>query len=60
MGDSRSSREITCPLINLRDAQVQYVERHTRYGVMKCYCQFVVGPYYCHWFFYPHWFPYPY
>ena len=40
--------------------QVQYVERHTRYGVIKCYRQFVVGPYYCHQFYYPHWFPYPY
>jgi hypothetical protein len=40
--------------------QVQYVERHTRYGAVKCYREFVVGPYYCHWFPYPHWYPYPY
>lgn len=30
--------------------QVQYAERRTRHGVVKCYRDFVVGPYRCHWF----------
>jgi hypothetical protein len=28
--------------------QAQYAERHTRRGVVKCYRDFVVGPYRCH------------
>ena len=28
--------------------QAQYAERHTRHGVIKCYREFVVGPYRCH------------
>jgi hypothetical protein len=30
--------------------QVQYAERRTRRGVVKCYRDFVVGPYRCHYF----------
>jgi hypothetical protein len=30
--------------------QVQYAERRTRHGVVKCYRDFVVGPYRCHYF----------
>jgi hypothetical protein len=31
--------------------QAQYAERRTRRGgVVKCYREFVVGPYRCHWF----------
>jgi hypothetical protein len=30
--------------------QVQYAERHARHGVVKCYRDFVVGPYRCHYF----------
>jgi hypothetical protein len=30
--------------------QVQYAERRARYGVVKCYRDFVVGPYRCHYF----------
>jgi hypothetical protein len=30
--------------------QVQYVERRTRHGVVKCYRDLVVGPYRCHYF----------
>jgi hypothetical protein len=30
--------------------QAQYVERHTRHGVVKCYREFVIGPYRCHHF----------
>jgi hypothetical protein len=29
---------------------VQYVERRKRHGVVKCYREFVVGPYRCHYF----------
>jgi len=29
---------------------VQFAERHTRRGVVKCYREFVVGPYRCHHF----------
>ena len=29
-------------------SQVQYAERRTRYGVVKCYRSFVVGRYRCH------------
>lgn len=32
--------------------QVQYYERHTRRGIVKCYRDFVVGPYRCHRFRY--------
>jgi len=28
--------------------QAQYYERHTRHSVVKCYREFVVGPYACH------------
>jgi hypothetical protein len=28
--------------------QAQYAERRTRRGVVKCYREFVVGPYRCH------------
>jgi hypothetical protein len=28
--------------------QVQYDERHTRHGIVKCYRDFVIGPYRCH------------
>jgi hypothetical protein len=28
--------------------QAQYYERRTRYGVVKCFRDFVVGPYRCH------------
>jgi len=28
--------------------QAQYAERHTRRGVIKCYRDFVIGPYRCH------------
>ncbi|MDR3420058.1 MAG: hypothetical protein P4L80_02255 [Xanthobacteraceae bacterium] len=30
--------------------QAQYAERRTRNGVVKCYRDFVVGPYRCHYF----------
>jgi hypothetical protein len=30
--------------------QAQYAERRTRHGVVKCYRDFVVGPYRCHYF----------
>jgi hypothetical protein len=31
--------------------QVQYAEWRTRRGgLVKCYREFVVGPYYCHWY----------
>ncbi len=30
--------------------QAQFAERHTRHGVVKCYRDFVVGPYRCHHF----------
>ena len=28
--------------------QVQYAERRTRHGVVKCYRDLVIGPYRCH------------
>lgn len=28
--------------------QAQYYERHTRYGVVKCYREFIIGRYVCH------------
>jgi len=28
----------------------QYYERHTRHGIVKCYRDFVVGPYRCHYY----------
>lgn len=28
----------------------QYTERRTRHGVVKCYRDFVVGPYRCHYY----------
>jgi hypothetical protein len=32
-------------------AQVQYSEHRTRHGhTVKCYREFVIGPYRCHWF----------
>ncbi len=30
--------------------QAQYEERRTRHGVVKCYRDFVIGPYRCHYF----------
>ena len=30
--------------------QAQYIERHIRHGVVKCYRDFVIGPYNCHYF----------
>ncbi len=30
--------------------QARYAERHTRHGIVKCYREFVVGPYRCHWY----------
>jgi hypothetical protein len=30
--------------------QVQYAERHTRRGMVKCYRDLVIGPYRCHYF----------
>jgi hypothetical protein len=30
--------------------QVQYEEHRTRHGVVKCYREFVIGPYRCHHF----------
>jgi hypothetical protein len=30
--------------------RVQYEERRTRHGMVKCYRDFVVGPYRCHYF----------
>ncbi len=30
--------------------QVQYDERHARHGIVKCYRDFVVGPYRCHYY----------
>jgi hypothetical protein len=30
--------------------QVQYAERRVRHGVVKCYRDFVIGPYRCHHF----------
>ncbi|MGD0421200.1 MAG: hypothetical protein ABSA68_16730 [Xanthobacteraceae bacterium] len=30
--------------------QAQYAERRTRHGIVKCYRDFVVGPYRCHYF----------
>jgi hypothetical protein len=28
----------------------QFYERHTRHGVVKCYRNFVIGRYACHWY----------
>jgi hypothetical protein len=28
--------------------QAEYVERHTRHGIVKCYRDLVIGPYRCH------------
>jgi hypothetical protein len=28
----------------------QYYERHTRHGIVKCYRDFVIGRYRCHWY----------
>jgi hypothetical protein len=33
--------------------QAQYAERRTRNGVVKCYRDFVIGPYRCHRFYSP-------
>jgi hypothetical protein len=33
--------------------QAQYSERHTKHHIIKCYREFVVGPYACH--TYNHW-----
>jgi hypothetical protein len=30
--------------------QVQYIERRTRHGVVKCYRDLVIGPYRCHYY----------
>jgi hypothetical protein len=30
--------------------QAQYIERRIRHGVVKCYRDFVIGPYNCHYF----------
>jgi hypothetical protein len=30
--------------------RAQYAERKTRHGIVKCYRDFVVGPYRCHYF----------
>lgn len=30
--------------------QVQYAERRTRHGMVKCYRDFVIGPYRCHYY----------
>jgi len=30
--------------------QVQYAERRTRHGVVKCYRDLVIGPYRCHYY----------
>ncbi len=30
--------------------KAQYDERRTRHGVVKCYRDFVIGPYRCHYF----------
>jgi hypothetical protein len=30
--------------------QAQYIERRIRHGVVKCYRDFVIGPYRCHYF----------
>ena len=29
---------------------VQYDERHTRHGIVKCYRDLVIGPYRCHYY----------
>ena len=29
---------------------VQYDERHTRHGIVKCYRDLVIGPYLCHYY----------
>ncbi len=31
--------------------QAQYYERHTRHRVIKCYREFIFGPYRCHAFY---------
>jgi hypothetical protein len=41
----REAAEARSPL------QVQYEERRTRYGVVKCYRTFVIGRYRCHRFY---------
>lgn len=33
--------------------QAQYAEYRTRHGMMKCYREFVIGPYRCHYIRYP-------
>ena len=33
--------------------QAQFAERPTRHGVVKCYREFVIGPYRCHYFHNP-------
>jgi hypothetical protein len=33
--------------------QAQYAEHRTRHGTVKCYRDFVVGPYRCHYFHNP-------
>jgi hypothetical protein len=30
--------------------QAQYAERRVRRGVVKCFRDFVIGPYRCHWY----------
>ena len=30
--------------------QVQYAERRTRHGIVKCYRDLVIGPYRCHYY----------
>ena len=30
--------------------KAQYAERRTRHGMVKCYRDFVIGPYHCHYF----------
>lgn len=32
--------------------QIQYRERHRHHGIVKCYRDFVVGPYRCHYYHY--------
>ena len=55
---SQSARAAPADAAALKEAQVaasplqqtQYSERHTRHGVVKCYREFVIGPYRCHHF----------
>ena len=46
--DATAVKEAATATTTLR--QAQYIERRIRHGVVKCYRDFVIGPYHCHYF----------